>query len=573
MSSRLARDRVARDTIAMEEEFDGFDLLTEEEQAEYITLLTEVVGDRWTLSPKQEFAEHIWNKVDWLLFGGAASGGKSEYACWHANRLSEEIDGHQTLLLRQSIPELRRSLIIRLIARSRQYGIDLKYRKVDGQSAFHYANGSIIEAGFLKTDENLGNYLSAEYGCLIIDEASQIWPDQIKQMASRLRVTKEAELRGARPHMGLFTNPGDVAHAWLHELFVTPTEYGNRVVIYNITNGLEDGERLIVRTYPMPTWVRADGTVGSMSVATPEEIELYLMPWVETAEFEVDPANELAVAFIPARAQDNPYVAASTMKMLNALPPLRRAQLRDGDWDTFAGQYFDEWHRDIHVVGAFEPPVSWTRARGADWGSSAPWACYWVAWDENGDAFVYREAYQAGLTPEQQARQALDRSTVQELGRAPRRERYAATLADPAVFATHRGTGKSIAEMWKAAGFLVSRARNDRRAGWANMKQYLWDSERPRPDGTGVGWPRLFVMDNCPNLIRTITMQQRSKTDPEDLDTSLEDHAVDALRYVLAWRPLSVREKVERLGRTIEQRVWDYVDKRGKNKTRRSGWT
>jgi hypothetical protein len=549
MTAHAERARVARDSIAMEEEFDGFDLLTDEEQHEYLALLEQAVGPRWVLSPKQQFAEVLWGKIDWLLWGGAAGGGKSEFAVWHANRLSEEIDGHATLLMRQSIPELRRSLIIRLIARARQFSIDLKYRKVDGQSAFHYANGSIIEAGFLKTDENLGNYLSAEYGCIIIDEATQVWPDQIKQMAGRLRVTKEAESRGARPHLGLFTNPGDVGHAWCLDLFISPCEYGNKVVVFNIANGLESDERFVVREYELPTWERADGSVGSMATATPE--------------------NELAVAFVPARAKDNPYLAASTMKMLNALPPLRRAQLRDGDWDTFAGQFFDDWKRELHVVASFQPPASWTKVRCVDWGGSAPWCMLWLAWDEDGDCFVYREAYGAGLHPKQQAAEALERSTVQQLGGLPIRERYAATVADPAVFADRKGTGKSIADMWRDAGLPVTRARNDRRAGWANMKQYLWDPSRPAPDGSRIGWPRVFIMDCCPNLIRTVPLMQRAKLDPEDMNTALEDHACDALRYGLAWRPMSVKEKVQNLGLDLNGRFRKQMAKAGKV---RSAW-
>lgn len=567
-----ARDRVARDSIALLDEFEGFDLLTEEEQSEYLTLLQEAVGPRWELSPKQQFAELLWNKIDWLMWGGAAGGGKSEFATWHANRLSMDIDGHATLLMRQSIPELRRSLIIRLVARARQFGIPLKYRKVDGQSAFHYENGSIIEAGFLKTDENLGNYLSAEYGCIIIDEASQIWPDQVKQMAGRLRVTKEAESRGARPHLGLFTNPGDVGHVWLYELFVVPCEYGNKVVVFNVENGLELDERRVVREYELPTWTRPDGSLGSMATATREDWlnedgstadpALMLLDWAETTAIDIDAERELAVAFVPAKAQDNPYLAASTMKMLNALPEQRRKQLRDGDWDTFAGQFFDEWRRDWHVIRAFEPPESWTRARGLDWGSRAPFACVWVAWDENGDAYVYRERYGAGFTPEQQAKQVLDGSTVHELGKPPRKERYAATLADPATFATGRsGTGKSIADMWRDAGLSVSRAKNDRRAGWANMRQYLWDPETERP--------RIYIMDNCPNLIRTIPVQQRAKVDPEDLDTKLEDHAVDALRYVLAWRPVSIKERVQNLGTTLDQRFQRMLARTGKTRRMR----
>lgn len=568
MTSKLARDAVARDTLTIDDEFGGFDLLTEEEQATYIDLLEQLVGPRWELSAKQQFAEALWNKVDWMLWGGAAGGGKSEFACWHANRLSQEIDGHQTLLLRQSIPELRRSLIIRLIARCHQFNIPAKYRKVDGWIGFNYDNGSVIECGFLKTDENLGNYLSAEYGAIIIDEASQITPDQVKQMAGRLRVTKEAASRGARPHLGLFTNPGDVGHAWLYGLFVTPTAYGDRVVVYNIANGLEDDERFVVREYVLPTWLRDDGSVGSMATASPAEIDLYLLPWVEQVEIQVDPVSELAVAFVPSRATDNPFIDQSYLKMLNTLPELRRRQLRDGDWDTFTGQFFYEFVKHLHVVDSFDIPESWIKARGVDWGGTEPWCLLQGAWDEDGNCYIYREAYGGGLSPKQQAEQALANEKFDQLDGRIIRHRFAATVADPAVFSGHRGAGDSIADMWRKFGLLVTRAKNSRRAGWANVRQYLWDPTKPAPDGS-LGAPRLYIVGSaCPNLVRTITLQQTSDHDPEDCDTNLEDHAVDALRYLLAWRPISVRERVQSLGQTIDQRFQKVLARAGR-RTRR----
>lgn len=558
----VTKQRVA--TTITDDDEDGFDLLSDEELAEFISVMEQVVGPQWELSPKQEFAEALWCKVDWMLWGGAAGGGKSEFACWHANRLSEEIDGHVTLLLRQTIPELRRSLIIRLIARIRQYDLPAKYRKLDGQSAFHYRNGSLIECGFLKTDEHLGNYLSAEYGCIIVDEATQLTPDQVIQIAARLRVTREAASRGARPHLGLFTNPGDVGHAWLYELFVVPSEYGNKVVVWNIANGLEAEHRFVVRTYDLPQWGREDGTVGSMADASPDEIDRYLIPWVETVDFEVDPINELCLAFVPSRATDNPFIEPTYLKMLNTLPEMRRRQLRDGDWDTFTGQFFYEWRRDVHVVDPFDIPESWVRARGVDYGSTNPWAMLFAAWDEDGNCYVYDELYGGGLTPEQQAKAAKDRATRTTLDGRTRVERYAATVADPAVFSNHRGAGRSIADLWVAAGLRVTRAKNARVAGWANVRQYLWDPEAQAP--------RLFVFRTCTNLIRTIPLMQTDDKNPEDIDTDLEDHDLDALRYVLAWRPRGVRERVKDVGKSMDQRFQAMLAKRGKQRPQRTPW-
>lgn len=533
----------------------SFGALSPAEQAEYLELIEQALEGHWVLTPKQELAEVLWNKVDWLLYGGSAAGGKSEFACHHANRLSVEVPGHNTLLIRQSIPELRRSLILRLLARGRQFKLPMRLRKVDGQTGFHYENGSLIECGYLATDEHVGNYLSAEYDAIIIDEATQLMPDHIVALSARLRTTKQKAAKGARPHLGLFTNPGDVAHAFMYNLFVVPCDYGNQVVVFNVANGVE--RAFPVREYRAPLPVRE---------ASFDEIEDVLIPWAQGLVIECDPETELAVAFVPSKATDNPHIDRGYLKFLNALPDRRRRQLRDGDWDTFEGQFFEEWSRDLHVVKTFEIPEHWQRARGADYGSSAPWACYWGAWEPGtGDCYIYRERYGAGLTPAQQGKQAKDAEQVVRADGTTFRESYFATVGDPSVFSNTRGQGKSIADLWRAAGFQVTRAKNARVAGWANLRQYLWDHDQAKP--------RVFIMDCCPDLIRTIPLQMRDKDNPEDLNTKLEDHAVDALRYLLALRPLDERTWEPRVGKTLDGRFQHMMRQFDKRKNRRQAWT
>lgn len=546
---------VSEDVIA------SFGHLAPEEQAEFIRLLEQQLEGYWHLTPKQELAEVLINKVDWTLYGGSAAGGKSEFACWHTNRLSLEVPGHNSLMIRQSIPELRRSLILRMLARTKQYDIPARLRKVDGQVGFHYENGSLIECGYLASDEHVGNYLSAEYDSIVIDEATQLMPDHIVALSARLRTTKRKAKLGARPHLMLCTNPGDVAHAFLYNLFVVPSDYGNQVVVYNITNGFE--RAFPVRTYKAPIPVR-DATI--------DDVEDVLIPWAKSLEIEVDEESELSVAFIPSRATDNPHIEKSYLKFLNALPERRRRQLRDGDWDVFEGQYFDEWNRDVHVVRPFDIPETWPRARAADFGTTAPWCCLWGAWDNDGNCYVYRERYGAGLTPQQQAKQAVDATTVVREDGTQFKEQYFATVADPSVFADKRGMGKSIADLWRESGFTVSRAKNARVSGWANVRQYLWDYEKDNGSDAPAGGPRLFVFDTCPDLVRTIPLMQRDKDHPEDLNTKLEDHAVDALRYLLGLRPVGSSPSRQKVGMTMDARFQKMLQARDKKK-RRFGWT
>jgi hypothetical protein len=83
----------------------------------------------------------------------------------------------------------------------------------------------------------------------------------------------------------------------------------------------------------------------------------------------------------------------------------------------------------------------------------------------------------------------------------------------------------SIAHTYRANGVHVTKAINNRLAGVALVSDKL----RVRDDG----FPRLIITSNCRNLIRTLPELVRDDKRPEDVDTHGEDHAYDALRYLL----------------------------------------
>ena len=528
----MTQPGVALATI-LSDDFD-FSLLTEEEAAEYIRQLEAVVGDIWSLTPRQLYAEAMGERVDWLLAGGSAGSGKSEMACYHANKLSLQVPGHASLLLRRSIPELRRSLIIRLIARVGRYNIPAKYRKLDGQAGFQYKNGSLIECGHMQTEESIAKYLGSEYDLIIVDESTTLTEQQIVQVQSRLRTTKEKASAGARPHLWLLTNPGGISHAWHYDLFITPCEYGQKIVTYDISQGMD--KRFVVAEYEAP--------IPNVAEATDAEVVDILLPWVRSLDIKPHP-DRLTVGFAPARATHNPHIDPTYLRSLNTLDERRRRQLRDGDWDTFEGMYFESFRRATHVIQPFPIPPTWRRARGIDYGTTNPYCCLWGAWDEDGNCYIYREDYMAGITPQEQARRVVERS-VMDVDGLPRPERFMATVADPSVFSNHRGAGKTIADMWRDAGLTVTRAKNQRVAGWTNVRQYLWDYEREAP--------RLFIFDTCTNLVRTFPLAQHDNNNAEDMDTHGDDHALDSCRYLLAVRPISAQHRAERRPTTLDER-------------------
>jgi hypothetical protein len=70
--------------------------------------------------------------------------------------------------------------------------------------------------------------------------------------------------------------------------------------------------------------------------------------------------------------------------------------------------------------------------------------------------------------------------------------------------------------------------------------------------------PRLRIFENCPNLIRQLSSLPLDKNNPEDVDTKAEDHAYDALRYMVSSRPTNIRTAFENMPKT----TWRPSDNR-----------
>lgn len=487
---------------------DQFEHLTEGEQAMYLDALGKVLG-AWTLNPKQVVADQLADRVDHLLYGGAAGGGKSEWIMHRVNRLSLEVPGHASLVLRSSFPELRRSLIRRSIPLFARNPIDVRPKWRPGDKEWRYPNGSVIEFGFCESDDDVGQYLSAEYDLIAFDELTEFSLYQFDMISTRLRTTLSKIAAGSRPHVIAATNPGMRGHSWVKKYFVTASDYGAITPVY-VTGQIEDD-----------TLAAAKRPTGA--------------------------DDERVVGFVPATVLDNPHIDPTYVRNLMSKPETIRRQYLEGDWDVFAGQYFTEFKRVTvdaegvehphHVVEPFHIPQSWPRIRGIDWGYTAPFCCLWAAFDEEGTCWVYREAYAAGLTPVEQAERVLE-SSVMTINGQVRPEKVDYTMADPASWSQRGTPGASIAQQWAVAGLHARKADNDRLAGWNRLREYL------KTDAAGN--PGIRIFSSCEALVRTLPEMIHAKNNPEDLDTTLEDHAADTLRYLLMSRPRRIHPKTER---------------------------
>jgi len=454
-----------------------------------------VVRVDYVPNPRQAIAHATL--VDELLYGGAAGGGKSRFARMEALAFACQVPGSATLILRKTFPDLNRAggMIPML-----RIEVPKALGTYNGTAhIWTLRNGSTIELGYLRTDADVVNYQGAEYQLIIVDEVTQQTEFRYRYLLSRLRASGDLAARmkaaGLYPRMISTGNPGGVGHAWVKSRWIDP--------------------------------------------APPEK------PWRPAATLE-DPDPGVR-CFIPAKVTDNTAIDEGYLRKLNSLPEDERRALRDGDWDVYSGQRFRGFRREVHVIDPEDLPLSLggiIRAVGVDYGLDAPYAALWGARLADGLIVVYREDYTNGLTPDEQARRilALEAPGERDLMRPVPVALDPSTWArNPHVAHTPKGPGTivvgdngdddpppgSIADAYrKHLGRAVVKAHNDRLAGVA----LIADKLRVRPDGL----PRLLIYSTCRNLIRTLPALPRDPKRPEDVDTSAEDHAYDALRYLVA---------------------------------------
>ena len=245
-------------------------------------------------------------------------------------------------------------------------------------------------------------------------------------------------------------------------------------------------------------------------------------------------ANENAddYLFIQSKVTDNKALMESNpdyIKQLESLPEdLRKAWL-DGNWDIFVGQYFPEFRRDVHVIEPFPIPAEWRKWRAFDYGLDRL-ACVWCAMDSARNVYVYREVGESDLPISAAAKAMLDATGEEE-------EIYA-TYAPPDMWSRSQETGKDKAFIFYEQGLTVTKASNDREAGWLAIKELL------RVDKNGEA--RLKIFNTCRELIKCLPALQRDVKRPTDCATEPHDitHMPDALRYYAAsWaRPQDPQE-------------------------------
>lgn len=436
-----------------------------------------------------------WGKTDSLLMDFAQHVGKGYGAEWRG------------ILFRQTYPQLSD-----VIAKSKKwfktFWPKAKYNKVD--HSWEFPTGEVLLLRHMNSEDDYWNYHGHAYPWIAWEELCNWATDKCyKVMMSCCRSTVPGMPRCYRGT----TNPYGPGHNWVKSRFRLPQSRG--IVI---TDSMVDGE-------VEPPRVAVHGTVFEnliLMLADPEYI---------------------------------PRIRAA------ARNPSELAAWIEGSWDITAGGMFDDiWRGQIHAVPGFPSymvPRGWKIDRSFDWGSSKPFAVCWWA-ESNGEPFEYNgrlygqvagDLYQieewygwngtrnegVKMIAADVGKGIADREEdwgLRQRGSTPSQDisRVKPGPADASIFDEVNGNniGKDLAKA--GAKFnAADKGPGSRKQGWEMIRKML---SRAIPPVRGIREePGLYIFDRCKQTLETFPSLPRDLEDLDDVDTEMEDHIGDAIRY------------------------------------------
>ena len=367
-----------------------------------------------------------------------------------------------------------------------------------------FINGSTIEFQYCDNDKDLERLQGSQFDFIFIDEATQLSELQLTTIGACLRGVNNF------PRRIYYTmNPGGQGHGYIKRLFIDR----------NFT----------------------------------------------------DEENPDDYMFIQALVYDNIALMKTNpeyIKQLKILPPKLRKAWLEGSWDIFEGMFFEEFRNDpehyedrkwTHVIKPFNPR-GMNLYRSYDFGYNKPFSCAW--WAVDSDGIIYRILELYGCTEEPNTGLKWEPSVqFQRIADIERshpllKGRKISGVADPSIWDSSRG--ESIAETAERFGIYFEPGDNKRLAGWMQCHYRLRFDEN--------GYPMMYVFETCKAFIRTIPLLMYSKTNPEDIDTTLEDHVADEWRYFCMTRPIAPHKIEKQEPKAVDDPLNMIADMRRKKK-------
>lgn len=399
---------------------------------------------------------------------GAMGSGKSYAVCAETIAWCLEQPGIRGAVMRKTLPSLRdttEAVFFDLLPHE-LYKTGRPYRLGGHVDRFVFANGSTV---LFRSMDDMMKHKSLNLGFLAVDEANEWTEEEFVFMRSRLRqrdLTSEAKNRG---YTGEITRRG----SW---------------VAFN-----PEGHDWIYSRY-----------VDQRSKSYKQGSE-----WFRSTTF------------------DNPYLPVEYVRDMLSMPEpwIRRYVLCQ--FDEFAGQIFEDWGWDSHVVEPykdFQYPQGRAFWMGMDPGTRNPTAGLWVVQDPAKRQLVAIAEYEeAGVS-------AIKHAAQWRSIEAQHRMNVTWRTADPNINTRDRGSNMTLADQYRRLGYRFQLGPKEHKVRIPALGQLITQG-------------RFVVTKACPRTYEAIrdyrwedlTPAQRTRgVDPREQPLKKNDHLVDCAQYLAA---------------------------------------
>ncbi len=465
------------------------------------------------------------------MFGGGYGNGKTSAMVVKALQLARDYPGSNGLMARSTYPKLNDTLRKTFLEFCPGEWIASFPRSKNADNTCTLTNGTTINFRYISqrssTDDggSTSNLLSATYDWIVVDqlEDPEIIHKDFTDLIGRLRGStiykgSDPTMPRTGPRMMLLsTNP---TRNWVYSQLVEP------YLIWKKTGRIDD--KLLCRR---------DKDTGKPIM--------------------VDGKPAMLFSLVEGSTYTNAHVLEADF--IELLESTYKGQQKDrflkGEWASYEGLVYPDFSTGTHVIRHAEimmymasqiragAKLNWLE--GYDFGIQSP-SCYLLAFvDLRGNIFVVDGYYKTEASIHWQANEI--RNT---------RHRWASSLrnfiyADPSIFrrtaAGGKLVGKSVSDLFfdEDNSLMFTRGNNEITNGIIKVGSYLHSHKHHvHPISGEPNSPFLYVSDNLTWLHSEFSgyyWQTNSKGERVDIPVDKNDHAMDAMKYMLSNAPEPAR--------------------------------
>ncbi len=415
-----------------------------------------------------------------LIMEGRRGTGKSHTMRWDFHIRAMSYPGFKYLMLRRTMPELRKSHLLFLEHdMEKMGGVALGVRSGNVEAHYPKVGGvrSLGLFGHCETEADVLKYLSAQFDAICFDEITTFDWDMVTRISTSCRVLEgsglTAIIRGG-------TNPIGVSADEVYHYFIA------RDVLPE-----ED------RKYEPNDW-------GALHIERADASH------VDFEQYD---------------------------KQFSGLSQAYQDAWLEGKWGV-EGAYFtieeDNLTQEIPIVlGSEDEPARMARHwpwmniyRVFDYGFHDPAVCVWVMVLPNGRYMPFQEASWVHKTAQE---------IIPDIERLSEDMNILGTIADPTLWKGEKEMGHCMAHIFEDAGMQLTAGINDRTANGFATQELLQSS-------LSDGLPAMVIYEpGCPTLVKTLRSMRIDKKHPGRLADSKVDHMPISLGYLSMAAPPPTR--------------------------------